>query len=447
MIRLLHTSDWHLGRTLCGNKRDDEFALFLRWLVECVEHRHVEVLLIAGDIFDGPAPNVAAQQVYYEFLRQIMRTSCRHVVIIAGNHDSPAFLEAPRGVLKEIGVHVIGAACDGPEAEVVCLRNCAGEVEMVIAAVPFLRDRDVRKSSYGECDADRDRALVEGVQSHYKSVTLDCLKHLPPRVPLVAMGHLFAAGSSVSSGDGVRELYIGSLGQIPCSVFPRDYDYVALGHLHRMQKAAAEPEVWYSGSPLAMGFGEAEGEKFVRVLDFQPAADWDGARVTESKRFDLVCESVAVPAFRRLVSVAGDVDGILEALDRELILVQQQALGTWVEVIYRGLKLVPDLVEQLNERVAGSAVAILRVRAERDGAASLVPGAQLESLDREAERDALADDGAVMLIFERCLESNQVPDDQCEILRALHNEVCQELGLWLSPSDLTPPSYPDERGE
>jgi exonuclease SbcD len=427
MIRLLHTSDWHLGRTLCGNKRDDEFYLFLKWLVQSLQLHRIDVLLIAGDIFDSPAPSVAAQQLYYDFLRQLVGSSCRHVVIIAGNHDSPAFLEAPRGVLKEIGVHVVGAARSESESEVIALRNPAGDIELVVAAVPFLRDRDVRSSSYGESDADRDQALVEGVRDHYAAVTAECLKLLPSGVPLVAMGHLFAAGSTVSSGDGVRELYIGSLGQVPCSVFPQDFDYVALGHLHRMQQAATLPEVWYSGSPLPMGFGEAASEKFVRVLEFHPTA----------KRFSLRSETIAVPSFRRLASLSGDLESLLRGVERELLQLREQPapLGTWLEVIYQGNEIAPDLSERLASIVNGSKMEILRIRAAREGVGSWAGERPLAALEGEGdaqgsgENSALADDEAIVQIFERCLEFNRVPDDQRAMLRELHHDVVQNLGL------------------
>jgi exonuclease SbcD len=364
-------------------------------------------------------------------------------VIIAGNHDSPAFLEAPRGVLKEIGVHVVGAARSESESEVIALRNTAGDIELVVAAVPFLRDRDVRISTYGDSDADRDQALVQGVRDHYAAVTAECLKQLPMGVPLVAMGHLFAAGSSVSSGDGVRELYIGSLGQVPCSVFPQDFDYVALGHLHRMQQAATLPEVWYSGSPLPMGFGEAAAEKFLRVLEFHPkdedTVDPADGRDTAAKKFAMRSETIAVPRFRRLASLSGDLDSLIRAVERELLRLQEESppLGTWLEVIYQGNEIAPDLSERLARIVGGSKLEILRIRAERDAVSNWAAGRPLAELAAESdsdddgggERSALTDDEAIGQIFERCLEFNRVPEDQRVMLRELHHDVVQNLGL------------------
>jgi exonuclease SbcD len=238
-------------------------------------------------------------------------------------------------------------------------------------------------------------------------------------------------------------------------VFPKDFDYVALGHLHRMQQAATLPEVWYSGSPLPMGFGEAAAEKFVRILEFHPTsedtvADADADAVdpvhgknTESKKFSMRSESIAVPSFRRLASLSGGLEWIIRAVEQELLRLSEQEtpLGTWLEVIYQGTEIAPDLSERLARIVEGSRVDILRIRAERDAVGNWAGERPLAELAREGEGDGdgggggrgensgLTDDEAIGQIFERCLEFNRVPEDQRVMLRELHLDVVQNLGL------------------
>ena len=143
-MRLLHTSDWHIGRTLYGRKRYAEFEAFLNWLAETIQQHEVDALLVAGDIFDTSAPSNRAQELYYRFLCRVAASNCRHVVVIAGNHDSPSFLNAPKELLRALDVHVIGSACENPADEVLVFADAQGAPELIVCAVPYLRDRDIR---------------------------------------------------------------------------------------------------------------------------------------------------------------------------------------------------------------------------------------------------------------------------------------------------------------
>ncbi|MDL1867168.1 exonuclease subunit SbcD, partial [Betaproteobacteria bacterium PRO4] len=234
-MKILHTSDWHIGKTLYGRKRYDEFEAFLTWLIETIEQEQVDALLIAGDIFDTSTPGNRAQQLYYRFLHRVAASSCRHVVIIAGNHDSPSFLSAPRELLKALDVHVTGSLSGDPADEVLILHNTAGVAELIVCAIPHLRDRDIRLAEAGESMQDKSRKLIEGIRDHYATVINQARLQraaLSPAIPIITMGHLFVAGGQTIEGDGVRELYVGSLAHVPAGIFPADMDYLALGHLH-----------------------------------------------------------------------------------------------------------------------------------------------------------------------------------------------------------------------
>ena len=143
-MRVLHTSDWHLGRSLFGQKRYEEFSAFLDWLARTLQEKEVDVLVVSGDIFDSGTPSNRAQRLYYDFLRQVYLSSCRHVVITAGNHDSPSMLGASREILQVLDVHVVGNLPEDPAEEIKVLRDAQGKVALIVCAVPFLRDADMR---------------------------------------------------------------------------------------------------------------------------------------------------------------------------------------------------------------------------------------------------------------------------------------------------------------
>ncbi|MDA5132423.1 exonuclease SbcCD subunit D C-terminal domain-containing protein [Psychrobacter sp. ANT_H3] len=274
-LTILHTSDWHLGRRLYGRMRYDEFEAFLSWLQDTISAQKVDVLIVAGDIFDTMTPSNRAQALYYEFLGKVSKSCCQHIVIVAGNHDSPTFLDAPSNVLKFLNVHVIGTACEDLNDEVLVLDAADGTPHCIIAAVPYLRDRDVRSSSAGESADSKDANVIKGIRAHYDKVASIAktkqakLAEVHQRhIPIIATGHLFAAGGTTTEDDGVRELYVGSLGKISADMFDEGFDYVALGHLHVPQRVGGRESIRYSGSPIAMGFGEARQQKQVLLVQF-----------------------------------------------------------------------------------------------------------------------------------------------------------------------------------
>lgn len=280
MLTLLHTSDWHLGRRLYGKPRYDEFKQFLDWQLQTLREQKVDVLLIAGDIFDTTAPSNQAQNLYYDFLSQVCDTDCRHVIIVAGNHDSASFLEAPKQLLKAFNIHIIGSMTDTPTDEVITLSDKAGQPELIVMAVPYLRDRDVRTVGHGERLDDKERKLAQGIKAHYAQIADIAIAQQAQlkakykrSIPIVATGHLFTVGGQTMDGDGVRDLYVGSLGSIGAEIFHPQIDYVALGHLHIPQAVGGQPHIRYAGSPIAMGFGESRQQKQVHLLRFDADSD------------------------------------------------------------------------------------------------------------------------------------------------------------------------------
>ena len=303
-LTIIHTSDWHLGRRLYGHMRYDEFEAFLSWLQDTISAQQVDVLIVAGDIFDTMTPSNKAQALYYEFLGKVSKLCCQHIVIVAGNHDSPTFLDAPSNVLKFLNVHVIGTACEDLNDEVLVLEDSNSEPLCVIAAVPYLRDRDVRGSKAGESADSKDANVIAGIRAHYDevaSIAKDCQHQLSEthqrHIPIIATGHLFAAGSQTTEDDGVRDLYVGNLGKISAEMFDECFDYVALGHLHVPQRVGGCEHIRYSGSPIAMGFGEARQQKQVLLIQFGDVADisTDATETLVTNAFDNVIEKAVEP--------------------------------------------------------------------------------------------------------------------------------------------------------
>jgi len=294
-MKVLHTSDWHIGRALYGRKRYAEFEAFLNWLAGYIEAEKIDVLLVAGDVFDSSTPSNYAQELYYRFLCRVAASSNRHMVVTAGNHDSPYFLNAPRELLKFLNVHVVGCAFDPPADELIVLAGKDDQPALIVCAVPYLRDRDIRTAEAGESVEDKERKLIEGIRTHYRTVCEAARRKcaaLKRPVPIVAMGHLFTAGGRTVDGDGVRELYIGSLAQVGTDVFPEGIDYLALGHLHIPQTVGGSAFIRYSGSPLPIGFGEADQGKSMVLVEFADNAP----HIT----------TIPVPRFQELKTLRGN---------------------------------------------------------------------------------------------------------------------------------------------
>lgn len=404
MPYLLHTSDWHLGRQLYGRSRYEESRAFLDWLVGTVREKQVAIVIVAGDVFDTATPGNRAQELYYGFLHDMATTSCcRHVVVTAGNHDSPSFLEAPRALLSAMHVHVVGTGRH-PQDEVLLLRDAQGAPELIVCAVPYLRDRDIRTVSDGESPEDKQDRLLQGIRAHYETVTRharELREQAGGGLPVVVTGHLFAAGGTVVEGDGVRDLYVGSLAQTSVDIFPDWSSYVALGHLHVPQKVGGAAHRRYSGSPLPMGFGEAGQRKSVCLVNLEN----DGpADVT----------LLEIPVFQRLEQIRGDwttIAGRLSALG-------MADVPVWLEIIYDGEELIGDLRERIDAAVSGTRLEVLRIRNQR--AVRAVAGlAAREDLD-PAQLDERA-------VFELCMDAHDIPPEQRPELRLTYAEALRDV--------------------
>ena len=267
MLRIIHTADWHLGQTFHLYERDYEHAQFLAWLLKLIAERKPDVLLLSGDVFDSYNPSANAQRRYYQFLHEARATlPTLQMVVIAGNHDAAARLEAPAGLLEGLNIHVVGTVSrpDGgevaPSKFIVPLRNAQGEVRALALALPFLRSSDVPLLS------DARDPYHDGVRELYHQVTGKAAQLRDAQYPgsaLVALGHCHMQ-DAVESRDSERRIVIGGAEALSTDIFPPELAYVALGHLHKPQELDGG-RVRYSGSPIPLSFSEKEYEH--RVLE------------------------------------------------------------------------------------------------------------------------------------------------------------------------------------
>ncbi len=265
MIRLLHTSDWHLGLELGGHDRLDEQRRFLNWLLETCRDQAIDALLVCGDVYDVANPSVAAQSAFAEFLVSFRRTLPHAtMVVVAGNHDSAARLELPRPFGEALGALALrGVVASTPSDHLVALRDATGTVGAYALAVPFLRASDLDCKIIG--DESPQDAFLRAVADQYHAVreaVPDAHRHLP----VVALGHLTLAGSRRA---GSERILIGGVESVPVDALSEGCTYVALGHIHRAQTVGTEI-VRYCGSPYPVDFDEHRYSHRVVVVDLEP---------------------------------------------------------------------------------------------------------------------------------------------------------------------------------
>jgi len=405
-MKFLHTSDWHLGRSLYGRKRYDEFSTFLDWLSTTIENEKIDALLVAGDVFDTSTPSNRAQELYYQFLCRVSASYCSHIVVISGNHDSPSFLNAPKELLRALNVYVVGSTTDNLKDEVIVLNDDQNQPQAIVCAVPYLRDKDIRIVEAGETIDDKNTKLINGLKNHYADVcTIAEQKQAGFQkkgysgVPIIAMGHLFTSGGKTVDGDGVRELYVGSLAHVGKEVFSSSIDYLALGHLHVPQRVGGAEHVRYCGSPIPMGYGEARQTKKVIVAEFNNTMP--------------IIRELIVPCFQPLERIVGSLDDIHSKIEQ----LKRDESTAWLEIEYTGSDIITNLREVLEDALADSSMEIRRIKNKQ----------MTDQVINAIQEHETLDDLDVNDVFDRCLETFDVPlEDRIELIDT-YNEIIKSF--------------------
>lgn len=310
-MRVLHTSDWHLGHRLFSRSRAYEHQHFLAWLLEQLQRREVDLLLIAGDIFDTANPPAQALTLWYSFLAACAKhLRDLQIIVVGGNHDSAARLDAPSELLSALEIQVVGGArregrLRQPQELVIPVRKRGGEEILAwVAAVPFLRPMDLpmMQSKEGQ------DPLIEGVRTYYSQVFDSMRAMAQPGQRLLAMGHLYLRKGQLSEWSE-RKVLGGNQHALPEDIFPEWLDYVALGHLHRPQAISRE-SVRYCGSPIPLAMDERSYPHRVNLLSWKDT------------QAQLEVESISVPRSLPLYRIPEkgclELDALSEAIERDL---------------------------------------------------------------------------------------------------------------------------------
>lgn len=271
-MRILHTSDWHLGISHGATSRGPDHDYFLGWLEVQLAERAIDALIVAGDVFDSMQPSADALRRYYRFLARLADTGVVQVVVVGGNHDSASSLDAPADVLSTLSVHVVGGI-GGSEASwkrcLIPLRDRAGIVGAVALAVPY-----VHEFRLGVRTTDLDTQAVRNeFETRFAAVyarLADLAEAQWPGLPLVATGHL-TLGAAKRDDYPVEIHQVGQIDGLPVSVLDQRIQYSALGHIHRCYPVGSERRAWYCGSPVAFTLREAATPRNVLQVDVDPA--------------------------------------------------------------------------------------------------------------------------------------------------------------------------------
>jgi len=402
-MKILHTADWHIGKVLHKQSLGTEMRMFLDWLIDYVREAEIDLLLVSGDIFDVANPSVKDRGIYYHFLSRLIGINIQ-VVITGGNHDSVGLIDAPKEILNHLNIHVIGGAKTDVKDELIEIRNEGGEVQLVVAAVPFLRDRDLRNLYANENFASRSDAIKHGIAKHYDQLAHLC-EEMYPGIPALAMGHLYARGAATSESE--RDIHVGNAAAIESDIFSSHFGYVALGHIHRPQMIGGNPHIRYSGSPIALSFSEREDKKCVLEVQLE------NGKFSDPK-------VVEVPKYRELKKLKGtfeDVKGKLDEYDPDF------ALSSFLELEINeedfSASLLSNVEQLISEYTAGEKFTILKSKTHfKNGA---------KDTSDLFKRGESIEDLKPLDVFEKLLENESLANEQQDILKAAFTELLESL--------------------
>lgn len=366
-MRIIHTSDWHLGQYFFTKSRAPEHQHFLNWLVEQVELHHVDAVIVAGDIFDTGSPPSYARELYNKFIVDLQKTGCQ-LVILSGNHDSVSVLNESSSLLSYLNTQVITS---GTEPNIITLRNKQSQPIGLVCAIPFLRPRDIQQSVAGQNSEEKQLSLQTAIHDYYHmsyQLALEQRAALGLDIPIIATGHLTVIGAALT--DSVRDIYIGTLDAFPSGAFP-PADYVALGHIHRPQVIGGQQYIRYCGSPIALSFDEASQQKSVCLVEF------DGSAFSQVTPLE-------IPIIQPLQSLTGTLKEIEQQL--EVWKDHQGERPVWLDIEVASQDYLSDIqqrIETLTHDLPVEVVLLRRARKQKQGQSLALPNETLSELNAE----------------------------------------------------------------
>lgn len=404
MLRIIHTADWHLGHHLHGVPRVYEHQQFLDWLLLQLEEQQADVLIVAGDIFDTANPSAAAQAQLYDFLLQARgKCPCIDIILVGGNHDSAARLDAPAAILNALGVFVVGGLIRDKRGEIdwqrllVPLKNSQGEIKAWCGAMPFLRHADLPGIE------STDDPLISGVRELYSQLIQQLQDNALQNEALLLTGHCYMVGGNISELSE-RKILGGNQHALPVDIFPEQICYTALGHLHLAQNVGGNESVRYSGSPIPLSFDEQhyQHQVVLVVLDNDKNISTDSLMVPRS------VEILRIPDGKNYCDLASALQCLSEyPFARDLSIEQQPLLELRIALE----KPEPGLRQQIEQCVVDLPVRLLKISTAYSGSekglADVVDEQRLEELQPEQ-------------VFQRCYQSKYDQDAPLEMMSLFH---------------------------
>ncbi|PPK77701.1 exodeoxyribonuclease I subunit D [Methylobacter tundripaludum] len=409
MLRIFHTADWHLGHHLHGVSRQLEHQQFLDWLLDELQTKQADALIVAGDIFDSANPSSAAQSQLYDFLvKARTRLPNLNIILIGGNHDSASRLDAPSPILNALGVTVVGGLSRDAQGNIdwdrllVPLSNAVGDVKVWCGAMPFLRNADLPS---GEQDSD---PLISGMKTLYAELFAQLQQKASNAESLILTGHCYMVNGAVSELSE-RKILGGNQHALPVELFPDDIAYVALGHLHLAQKVGANEHIRYSGSPIPLSFDETDYLHQVVQVDVRAGQPVEIVAVKIPRSVQLL----RIPNGKDF-AVLSEVIGHLENLSLDDLPIEQRPL---LELRIRLEKPEPGLRQQIEEVISKLPVRLLKISTAYSGSEKSLADLKIE--ERLEELQPLD-------VFQRCYQ-NKYDQDAPEAMSALFNELVESL--------------------
>ncbi|AJJ12225.1 exonuclease SbcCD, D subunit [Yersinia rohdei] len=408
-MRIIHTSDWHLGQHFFTKSRAAEHQAFLHWLIKQIEENQIDALIVAGDIFDTGSPSSYARELYNRFVVELQPTGCQ-LVVLGGNHDSVSTLNESRDLLSCLNTTVISSASSQLEQQVIILKDRQHQPAAVLCAIPFLRPRDLVTSQAGESGGQKQLALQEAIAAHYQALyqhAVELRTELDLPLPIIATGHLTTVG--VATSDSVRDIYIGTLDAFPAQAFP-PADYIALGHIHRAQQVAKTEHIRYSGSPIALSFDELNKEKSVYLVEF-------------SQQSLSSVTPLFIPQFQPMQLIKGD----LQQIERQLSeFAHHQGLPVWLDIEVATQDYLSDIQRRIQALTAELPVEVVLLRRSKEQRSNSIERQEKETLNELSVAD----------VFERrlALEADLTEPRQ-QRMRQMFNQVVEDI---TQNTDLTP---------
>lgn len=415
-MKILHIGDIHLGCTLDNQRRHGEFEKVFRFLTDIVRSEHIEAALFAGDVFDNGTPSNDSQNLYYDFLLDLQEAGCRQIVAIAGNHDNSNFLEAPQGLLRRMNIHVIGKVDPSNPGQEVIVLGPEDDPAAFVCAVPFLRERDVRgQVPEGESSAEKISNLNLGIIKHYQEVyQLADSKRAGRDIPILAMGHFYAAGSTfaVSQDEQENPPYdtVGTLDAVDLKFLPQGFAYGALGHIHKPQAVPGFEQWRYAGSLLKMQLRKNMYAPQVILLDTDDLKHPQGIEIPDE-------------CFHKMRVIEGN----MAELQSRLAELAAEKEPVWVKPIYTGDEVRVNWQIDLRLEMRGTDVQIIH------------PEVRRKTVEKKEDAPGLSDRQLAELTPEKVfmetldsdpeLTSEEQKNELLKLYRTVQDAVCDPAEL------------------